>query len=167
MEYSSARRFFEAIDVRAAKLETITGERPNLWLYIHGPTHHWAVAAADGRLLPAAETFSAVRAVIEGGFGAYPARRLEEAWQAAIYPDHGWGGKEGQITDRLFRKKYEFARDEGRDMLSTALASIASHIKSRPDLGVPLIVLTPSPGSGRTGRLPGHAAERGYPPSRR
>jgi alpha-mannosidase len=142
MEYSSARRFFEAIDVKAAKFQTITGERPNLWLYIHGPTHHWAISAGReaGRLLPAAETFSAARAVIEGGFSAYPARRLEEAWQAAIYPDHGWGGKEGQVTDRLFRKKYEFARDEGRDMLSTALAGIAPHIKTRPNPGVPLIV---------------------------
>jgi alpha-mannosidase len=142
MEYSSARRFFETIDVKTAKLQTITGERPNLWLYIHGPTHHWAISAAReaGRLLPAAETFSAVRAVIEHDFGAYPARRLEEAWQAAIYPDHGWGGKEGQITDRLFRKKYEFARDEARDMLYTALAGIASHITTQSNRGVPLIV---------------------------
>ena len=142
MGYSSARRFFESIDVKSAKLQTITGERPNLWLYIHGPTHHWAISAAReaGWLLPAAETFSAIRAVLERGFRNYPARRLDEAWLAAIYPDHGWGGKEGQITDRLFRKKYEFARDEGRDMLYTALAGISSHITTHSNLGRPLIV---------------------------
>jgi alpha-mannosidase len=142
MDYSSARRFFESIDVKAAKLQTITGERPNLWLYIHGPTHHWAISAEReaGWLLPAAETFSTIRAVLERGFRNYPARRLEEAWLAAIFPDHGWGGKEGQITDRLFRKKYEFARDEGRDMLYTALAGIASHITTQSNLGRPLIV---------------------------
>ncbi|HYA49378.1 MAG TPA: hypothetical protein VEG35_06730, partial [Burkholderiales bacterium] len=142
MRYSSARRFFEAFDAKTAKLDTITGERPNLWLYIHGPTHHWAISAAReaGALLPAAETFSTLRALVEGSFQDYPAARFEAAWQAAIYPDHGWGGKEGQITDRLFRKKYEFARDEGRDMLYLALAGIASHIATKPGLGLPVVV---------------------------
>jgi alpha-mannosidase len=142
MQYSTARRFFEAIDVKAAKLETVTGERPGLWLYIHGPTHHWAITAAReaGRLLPAAEAFSTVRALLDGSFASYPAKRLAAAWEAAIYPDHGWGGKEGQITDRLFRKKYEFARDEGREVLTDALTGIATRVKTRPEKGAPLIV---------------------------
>jgi alpha-mannosidase len=142
MKYSTARRFFEAIDVKTAKLETITGERPGLWLYIHGPTHHWAISAEReaGRVLPAAEAFSTVRALLDGSFAGYPAGRLEAAWMAAIYPDHGWGGKEGQITDRLFRKKYEFARDEGRKVLYDALAGIAARIKTQPGKGTPLVV---------------------------
>ena len=42
--------------MKTAKLDTITGERPNLWLYIHGPTHHWAISAEReaAALLPAA-----------------------------------------------------------------------------------------------------------------
>lgn len=142
MQYSTARRFFESIDVKTAKLETITGERPGLWLYIHGPTHHWAITAAReaARLLPAAEAFCTVQALIEGYFDIYPAKRLAAAWEAAIYPDHGWGGKEGQITDRLFRKKYEFARDEGREVLADALTGIAAWVKTRPEKGAPLII---------------------------
>jgi alpha-mannosidase len=142
MQYSTARRFFEAIDIKTAKLETITGERPGLWLYIHGPTHHWAISAEReaGRILPAAEAFSTVRALLDGSFAGYPAGRLEAAWMAAIYPDHGWGGKEGQVTDRLFRKKYEFARDEGREVLYDALAGIASRIKTGPEKGIPLVI---------------------------
>ena len=142
MQYSTARRFFEAIDVKTAKLETIAGERPGLWLYIHGPTHHWAITAAReaARLLPAAEAFSTVRALLDGSFAGYPAGRLEAAWKAAIFPDHGWGGKEGQVTDRLFRKKYEFARDEAREVLDDALAGIAARVKAPPEKGIPLIV---------------------------
>ena len=70
MQYSTARRFFESIDVKTAKLDTITGERPGLWLYIHGPTHHWAITAAReaARLLPAAEAFGTVRDLLEGNF---------------------------------------------------------------------------------------------------
>ncbi len=145
MQYSTARRFFEAVDVKTAKLETIAGERPGLWLYIHGPTHHWAVSAAReaARLLPAAEAFSTVRSLLEGSFAGYPAKRLGAAWEAAIFPDHGWGGKEGQITDRLFRKKYEFARDEGRAMLDEALAAIAGRIALKPEKGLPIVVFNP------------------------
>ena len=145
MQYSTARRFFEAVDVKTAKLETITGERPGLWLYIHGPTHHWAISAAReaARLLPAAEAFSTVRCLLDGSFAGYPAERLGAAWQAAIYPDHGWGGKEGQITDRLFRKKYEFARDEGRALLDSALEGIAGRIAADPGKGTPVVVFNP------------------------
>ena len=147
MQYSTARRFFEAIDVKTARFDTITGERPNLWLYIHGPTHHWAISAQRqaGRLLPAAETFSTIRELVYGSFKNYPAERLNAAWEAAIYPDHGWGGKEGQITDRLFRKKYEFARDEGLDIMWRALTSIARRIMIRPpaELTSPIVVFNP------------------------
>jgi alpha-mannosidase len=145
--YSTARRFFEALDVKGARLKTITGERPNLWLYIHGPTHHGAIAAQReaGVLLPAAETFGTIRALLDGSFEKYPAERLGAAWEAAIYPDHGWGGKEGQITDRLFRKKYEFARDEGRDILWGALTAIALRVKTKPpaELASALVVFNP------------------------
>jgi alpha-mannosidase len=65
---------------------------------------------------------------------------MDAAWLAAIYPDHGWGGKEGQITDRLFRKKYEFARDAGRGMLQNAIQKIASRVAAAPAKGVPVVL---------------------------
>lgn len=145
MQYSSARQFFEAISKNNPSFDRVMGERPNLWLYIDGPTHHWAISAQReaAALLPAAEIFSTVRALVEGSFKNYPGPAMEQAWLAAIYPDHGWGGKEGQITDRLFRKKYEFARDMGREMLTTALDAISSRIKTDPGRGFPIIVFNP------------------------
>ncbi len=142
MAYASARGFFEALSRGNPRFDEVMGERPNLWLYIHGPTHHDAITAQReaGSVLPAAETFAAAAALLEGSFTGYPARELNEAWQAAVYPDHGWGGKEGQITDRLFRKKYEFARNTGERWLGQSLKAIASRIKTSPDKGLPVIV---------------------------
>jgi len=142
MKYSSAGRFFEALDSPEAVFDRVTGERPNLWLYIHGPTHHRAVTAQReaGILLPAAEIFSTALALLEGGFDGYPEEEMDEAWLAAIYPDHGWGGKEGQITDRLFLKKYEFARDSGRRMLRKAIGKIAARVAAAPAKGVPVVL---------------------------
>jgi len=142
MGYSSAAAFFRALDRNRPAFDLVAGERPGLWLYIHGPTHHWAVSAhrEAGYLLPAAEIFNTVRALMEGHFKSYPAKSMEEAWLAAIYPDHGWGGKEGQVTDRLFRKKYEFARDKGKEMLTSALRAISPAVKTNPAKGEPVLV---------------------------
>ena len=142
MRYSSARQFFEALSKTNPNFDRVVGERPNLWLYIHGPTHHWAISAQREAaiLLPAAEIFNTISSLMEGGFQNYPSQEMREAWMAAIYPDHGWGGKEGQITDRLFRKKYEFARDQGSTMLQGALERIASQIKSSRSKGLPVTI---------------------------
>jgi alpha-mannosidase len=142
IQYSSAAGFFKAIDVADAKFDRIVGERPNLWLYIHGPTHHWAISAhrEAGYLLPAAEIFNTAASLLGDAPPSYPAAELREAWKAAIYPDHGWGGKEGQVTDRLFRKMYEKARDMGRGMLEAALRRISPWIKTAPEKGIPVVV---------------------------
>ncbi len=142
MNYSSAVGFFDSLDKTNPGLDRITGERPNLWLYIHGPTHHWAISAhrEAGWVLPAAEIFQTISSLLEGELAGYPAREFEEAWLAAIYPDHGWGGKEGQITDRLFRKKLEFARDRGKALLGRALSKIAARVKADPSKGRPIAV---------------------------
>ena len=142
MHYSSAARFFESLAKSNPSLSSVLGERPNLWLYIHGPTHHWAISAQReaGMLLPAAEIFSTVASLLKGNMAEYPSREMEDAWKAAIYPDHGWGGKEGQITDRLFRKKYEFARDRGQEMLNSALLGIAGRVETVPSKGTPIMI---------------------------
>ena len=142
LRYSSAADFFKAIDKPAAVFDKVLGERPNMWLYIHGPTHHWAISAhrEAGALLPAAETFSVVDSLLAGNFKNYPSDGMREAWMSAIYPDHGWGGKEGQVTDRLFRKKYESARDKGWEMLDAALRRIAPRIKTAPAKGLPVVL---------------------------
>jgi alpha-mannosidase len=142
IQYSSAAGFFKTIDIEGTKFDRIEGERPGLWLYIHGPTHHWAISAhrEAGYLLPAAEIFNTAATLLGGAPPNYPAAEMREAWKAAIFPDHGWGGKEGQVTDRLFRKMYEKARDMGRGMLEAALKRISPWIKTAPEKGLPVVV---------------------------
>ncbi len=142
IHYSNTSRFFDAVSSEALPLPSVNGERPNIWLYIHGPTHHWAISAereADV-YLPAAETFSTINALLEKSFTLYPQKELTQAWEALIYPDHGWGGKNGEITDSTFRAKFEFARDAGRRIYSQATTSIASRIKAIPNKGIPVVV---------------------------
>lgn len=123
------------INNKQTKFDELYGERPNVWLYIHGPTHRRAIKAGRdaSRLLAAAEKFSTFNALLENSFSNYPANSLKDAWEAAIYPDHGWGGNKGDITDRLFREKFEYARDMGQNLLQTSITSIAHKIKFNTD----------------------------------
>jgi hypothetical protein len=145
LEYSSVRGFFERIDKPEAKFPELRGHRPNLWLYIGGPTHHWAVSALRdaARLLPAAETFATVRGLLDGNFQSYPAARLSEAWKAEIYPDHGWGGKNGHITDITFKEKAEYAKSAAYSVLGESLQQIASRIRVDRAQGTPVVVFNP------------------------
>ncbi len=142
IHYSSAERFFDSVAKENLQLPSVQGERPNIWLYIHGPTHQRAIAAkreADV-YLPAAETFSTITALLDKSFSQYPQRELTAAWEAQLYPDHGWGGKNGEITDSTFRAKFEYARDVAKGIYSRATGSIATQIRTTLSKGIPLVV---------------------------
>ncbi len=132
------RSFMAATD----SLTSIRGERPALWLYIHGPGHQKALKASrEGDiLLTMAEKFATIDALTTGSLPAYPSGRFNSAWEAKIYPDHGWGGKHGQITDALFTGKYMFARSEASQLLENAIRSIASQVKTNRKKGIPVVV---------------------------
>ncbi|HSN08507.1 MAG TPA: glycosyl hydrolase-related protein, partial [Hanamia sp.] len=75
-----------------------------------------------------------------GNFDRYPASELEKAWEDKIYPDHGWGGKNGEITDNFFLQKFIAAKSEGENILNNSLEDIASRIKFKSSLGTPVVV---------------------------
>ncbi|MCX6132394.1 MAG: glycosyl hydrolase-related protein [Ignavibacteriales bacterium] len=142
IHYSSVQQFFDSVAAENLQLPTVHGERPNIWLYIHGPTHHRAVSAkreADV-YLPAAEIFSTVGSLLAKSFGRYPQSELTAAWESQLYPDHGWGGKNGEITDSTFRAKFEYARDVARNVYSRATSAIAGQVKTTKNKGLPLVV---------------------------
>jgi alpha-mannosidase len=142
IRYSNTGSFLNAVSSEGRQFPVVRGERPNIWLYIHGPTHHRAISAkreADV-LLPAAETFSTIDALLSSSFARYPQKELTSAWESQIYPDHGWGGKNGETTDSTFWAKYEFARTTGKSILSRSLAAIASRIRTAPAKGIPVVV---------------------------
>ena len=130
IKYSTATEWFEAMAKGKPVLDKIMGERPDVWLYIHGPSHQRALKASreGSRLLNAAEKFATFDALQKGSFDNYPQASLTTAWENAIYPDHGWGGKHGDLTDRAFRTSFEKAREIASDIVDTSVKNIASRI---------------------------------------
>ena len=66
IQYSTPEQFLDAVSAEQPALEELCGERPNMWLYIHGPTHHYAITAKReaGVLLPAAEMFATIEVAV-------------------------------------------------------------------------------------------------------
>ena len=122
-------------------IEKISGERPNEWIYIHGPSHHWALSASRQAdiLLPAAEKFWASVLMMKIK-NRYPSGDFTRAWEAKIYPDHGWGGNDGQSTDDIFLSKFEFAKQKGNSLLGRAMDILSSEVRTRPSKGIPVVV---------------------------
>lgn len=139
---ASAQEFFHAMLAQKPKLKILTGERPDVWVYIHGPSHEKALTASREAdiLLPQAEEFATANALLDGSFRNYPAVQLRKAWEAKVFPDHGWGGKNGNITDDTFRRKFDCARSVGRRILDENLNEIAARIKTETETGRPLVV---------------------------
>lgn len=141
INYSTGTEAVKAASKGVGKIDSIMGENPNLWLYIHGPTHEKAIknARLSSKVLTAAEKFSAIAAVLRGDFKDYPQNNFDDAWQHAIYPDHGWGGVHGDITDKIFANSYEKAVATGNSILQEKLNFIASKIKFKAT-GIPIVV---------------------------
>lgn len=132
LRHSTADEFLSFVNVPEAEFDEIYGERANIWMYIHGPGHYQAIRAKKQAAvsLPAAEMFSTISAMINDDFNNYPGDNFEQAWFKAIYPDHGWGGLNGGITDSTFLAKLSQADEEGIDILQGALKDITKHIKT-------------------------------------
>ncbi|MDO5977886.1 glycosyl hydrolase-related protein [Flavivirga spongiicola] len=140
--YATADEFFERAKATTAIKKTIKGERPNTWVYIHGASHQKALKASrEGDILMTqAEKFATANALVDGSFTKYPERELKKAWEAKIYPDHGWGGKRGQITDDLFLQKFLFAHQKGTAILNQSIKGIAGKINFKKKKGTPIVV---------------------------
>ena len=133
LQHSTAEGYLNTVNIPEVTFEKVYGERPNLWLYIHGPAHYQAIKAKReaGIILPAAETFTTINKLLENQIQNYPTEKFDSAWISSIYPDHGWGGNVGEQTDSIFQKKLEQARDMGTSMLNQSLTSLANKIEAK------------------------------------
>lgn len=141
-EYATAANFFKEALKKTTVEKTIKGERPNTWVYIHGAGHQKALKASrEGDILMTkAEKFATANALIDDSFKKYPNQELYNAWESKIYPDHGWGGKGGDVTDNLFLQKFLFSKSEAEKLLDESLKSIAGKISFDKEKGSPIVV---------------------------
>lgn len=142
--YTTISTAMDKLVSKKSKPTRLEGEWPDLWLYIHNPTHHEAVSMMRDaqRNLVNVEKFGAVRGLLTGSFASYPQDKLNEAWKCAIYPDHGWGGNGGYITDEIYKEKFRQSQASANEMLEDVLGEIGGMIEHKQE-GLPIVVFNP------------------------
>jgi len=130
LKRSTAEEYLGLVDTPEAQMEEVVGERPDLWCYIHGPAHYEQTLCKReaGISLPAAELFTTVGNAVLDRTWDYPRAMFDRAWMASIYPDHGLGGKNGEITDRIFGDSLAAACALGRELRDASLRKIAGRV---------------------------------------
>lgn len=152
--YSNVKSWGDAISSASSLLPVVGGERPNLWFMENSPTHHymWSDYRDAGRLLPAAEAFSAFRGIIEGNFDNYPSSVLDFAWLNVSLADHGISAEptpKGQglpswlvndnspdQADQVYAEKWKSSRLAADSLLTDAQTFLANSVDtSSPPTG--------------------------------
>lgn len=144
MELMTVDEFMPLAEQNATAVDTIMGERPNVWVYIHGPAHHDALTASRkaSKLIPAAEKFLTIAFFMDEEKMPYPTEELDKGWQAKIYPDHGWGGHDGDVTDNLFKESFVKSAVIGEKLLDKATNFIAQRVKTEEKKGIPVVLFS-------------------------
>lgn len=152
--YSNVKNWGDLMSPASSLLPVVSGERPNLWFMENSPTHHfmWSDYRDCGRLLPAAEAFSAFRGILEGNFDNYPTSTLDYAWLNTSLADHGISAEptpKGQglpswlindnspdQADQVYAEKWKSAKLAAESMLTEAQTFLASSVDtSSPPIG--------------------------------
>jgi alpha-mannosidase len=135
LRFGNAAQYVAALQEHSdlSRLEVISGELPNPWIYIHGPCHHKTVTAMrqSAYYLAAAELFGSVLDNSSCCPDQAAARDLDLAWLDHLYPDHGYGGLHGEGTDEVFRQKEESALFRARRVARDAMTEIARSVAHR------------------------------------
>ncbi len=125
-------------------IETVKGDWPINWTYYDEPGHREGLRAGrEGhnlllgaeRLYAGLSQFPAVR--------SYPREAFFEAWRGNCWPDHGWGGNRGTVTDKVYIESYLKSHEIAAKLFSEAGSQLAQRIVKKSTEEVPVVVFNP------------------------
>ena len=144
LRFVQAQDTLEDFTRKEPNVTTVKGDWPLNWAYYDEPGHRTGLVAgreAHNRILAAERLFAGL--MQKSKSVTYPAKTFEDAWKANCWPDHGWGGNKGTVTDRVYVESYLKSRTLADQLLSSASAQLARSVP-RKSAGQPsLLVYNP------------------------
>jgi alpha-mannosidase len=144
MNFVTPEGFLDEFTRYPLDITTLKGDWPFNWVYYDEPGHREGLLAgreAHNRLLTAERLFAGLS--LTSGLSDYPEETFTEAWKANCWPDHGWGGNRGIITDAVYVASYEKSKKLADELLSEAGARLVKTLGSRSRDQMPLAVFNP------------------------
>jgi alpha-mannosidase len=126
IRFVQAQETLEDFDRKQPNLTELKGDWPSNWPNYDDPGHRAGLLAGregHNHILAAERLFAGL--LQKNPALDYPTRTFAEAWQANCWPDHGWGGNKGTVTDAVYVESYQKSRTLGNQLLSRATAQLA------------------------------------------
>lgn len=125
-------------------LQTLRGQWPNAWAFYDEPGNREALL--QGRkghnlLLSAEKLFSFLKATDPAV--VYPKASFDAAWQANLWPDHGWGGGKGLITDSIYHASYRRSLEGARSLMEQGMRLLGERVARQDATAMQVVVYNP------------------------
>ena len=144
MLFTAPEQFLDEFTKAPLDITTLAGDWPFAWAYYDEPSNREALLlgrTAHNQLLAAETIYAALS--LNQGFHNYPTRKFEDAWKADVWPDHGWGGNHGLLTDAVYAQSYSRSKTLSDQLLGEVTAQIASLAPKGADNQIPIVVFNP------------------------
>jgi alpha-mannosidase len=122
-------------------IETIKGDWPMSWAYYDEPGNREGLLMgrkAYHELLKSESLFSWLSAL--GQSNIYPKNKIEAGWLANCWPDHGWGGNRGIVTDSFYVASYQKSLQIGDELVNSAGSRLLNLVPQGDKTRIPVVV---------------------------
>jgi alpha-mannosidase len=144
LRFVEAEGTLEDFTRKEPNVTTVKGDWPLNWAYYDEPGHRTGLLAGregHNRILAAERLFAGL--MQQSKSVEYPTKTFEDAWKANCWPDHGWGGNKGTITDRVYVESYLKSRELAGKLLSDASNQLARGIPRKSAEQPTVVVYNP------------------------
>ncbi len=122
-------------------IETIKGDWPMSWAYYDEPgNREGLLMAREGlrELLNAESLYSWLAAVDKSVI--YPRDKIDNGWLANCWPDHGWGGNRGTVTDSFNVASYKKSLQTATSLTTAAGNQLLNLLPQGDKNQIPVVV---------------------------
>ena len=122
-------------------IETMKGDWPMSWAYYDEPGNREGLLLGrkgHNELLKAEGLYSWLSALDKSNI--YPKDKLEKGWLANCWPDHGWGGNKGTVTDSFYVASYKKSLQIGKTLTNSAGSQLLNLVPQGDKNQIPVVI---------------------------
>jgi alpha-mannosidase len=122
-------------------IETIKGDWPMTWAYYDEPGNREGLLAGRKGIkeLAKAEGLYSWLTTLDKSI-VYPKDELDHGWLANCWPDHGWGGNRGTVTDSFYVASYKKSLQIGKSLTDSAGVQLLNLVPRGDINQIPLVI---------------------------
>jgi alpha-mannosidase len=122
-------------------IETMKGDWPLTWAYYDEPGNREALLMGrkgHNELVKAEGLYSLLKRLNQSS--VYPKDIFDKGWLANCWPDHGWGGNRGVVTDSIYMESYKESLQIGKSLTNSVGNQVLNLVPQGNKNQIPVVV---------------------------